>query len=65
MEQEEWIIEHSRDRGYYLTEMNSEDPQAVWKRDAARAMVYPTREKAEEAVKKLRSAGRIVRREPV
>lgn len=65
MEQEAWIIEHSRDRGYYLTEMNKEDPQAVWKRDAAGAMVYPTREKAEEAVKKLRSAGRIVRREPV
>ena len=63
--EQEWIIEHSRERGYYLTEMNREDPQAVWKRDIAKALAYQTREKAEEALEKLRSAGRIVRREPV
>lgn len=63
MEQEEWIIEHSQERGYYLTEMNREDPQAVWKRDIAKALAYQTREKAEEVLEKLRSAGRIVRRE--
>lgn len=61
---EEWIIRYRHNPEYYLAGMQSEDPQATWKKGAEHAMVFASAEEAKAAADELyRSAGEIIRKE--